>query len=69
MAVSPAEAVLIGDTVDDSVAAQIAGIGCILFDTGNGLHAGAALRQTGLTVVPSLADALVEVRRQRCGSG
>ncbi len=55
---APARAVMIGDTVDDAVAAAGAGLGCILLDGGGGLHTSEALAQAGATVVATLTEAM-----------
>jgi phosphoglycolate phosphatase-like HAD superfamily hydrolase len=55
-AASPA--VLIGDTVDDALAARGAGIACILIDGGAGLHETAAIVDAGAPVAKSFAEVL-----------
>jgi phosphoglycolate phosphatase-like HAD superfamily hydrolase len=50
--------VLVGDTVDDAVAAREAGIACILVDGGQGLHEPAAIAAAGAPVAADLAGAL-----------
>jgi phosphoglycolate phosphatase-like HAD superfamily hydrolase len=50
--------VLIGDTVDDALAARGAGVGCILVDGGEGLHDPAAVVEAGAPVAASLEEAL-----------
>ncbi|GAB2650885.1 HAD family hydrolase [Kribbella swartbergensis] len=52
----PADVVLIGDVVDDAVAAQAAGTECILVTTG--AMAPAALETTGVPVTNSVQEAL-----------
>lgn len=58
LGVPPSRTVLIGDTVDDAVAAHGAGIGCILLDGGAGLHELAAIAAAGAPVAVSLSEAL-----------
>ena len=58
LGVTRSRAVLIGDTVDDATAACGAGIVCILYDTGNGLHEQSDLLAVGVPVVASLLEAL-----------
>ncbi len=58
LGVPPSRTVLIGDTVDDAVAARGAGIGCILLDGGAGLHESAAIAAAGAPVAVSLSEAL-----------
>ena len=55
---APDRTVMIGDTVDDAVAAQEAGVGCLLLDGGAGLHTSDALAGAGVPVVASLAEAM-----------
>jgi phosphoglycolate phosphatase-like HAD superfamily hydrolase len=52
----PADVVLIGDVVDDAVAAQAAGTQCILVSTGAMTHT--ALETTGAPVTNSIQQAL-----------
>ncbi|TCO17340.1 phosphoglycolate phosphatase-like HAD superfamily hydrolase [Kribbella steppae] len=52
----PADVVLIGDVVDDALAAQAAGTHCILVNTGAMAHI--ALEATGLPVTNSIQEAL-----------
>ena len=54
----PARTVMIGDTVDDAVAAGGAGLECVLLDGGRGLHSSEALASAGVPVVASLAEAV-----------
>ncbi len=54
----PSRAVLIGDTVDDAVAAAGAGLDCVLLDSGGGLHTSEALAEAGVPVVATLAEAM-----------
>jgi phosphoglycolate phosphatase-like HAD superfamily hydrolase len=55
---TPARAVMIGDTVDDAVAAAGAGLDCVLLDGGGGLHTSEALAEAGVPVVATLAEAM-----------
>jgi phosphoglycolate phosphatase-like HAD superfamily hydrolase len=57
----PSRAVLIGDTVDDAVAARDAGVDCILLDGGGGLHTSGDLASTGVPVVATLSKAMALV--------
>jgi phosphoglycolate phosphatase-like HAD superfamily hydrolase len=50
--------VMIGDTLDDAVAAGAAGLDCVLLDGGSGLHSSEALASAGVPVVASLAAAM-----------
>jgi phosphoglycolate phosphatase-like HAD superfamily hydrolase len=52
----PADVVLIGDVVDDAVAAQAAGTQCVLVNTG--AMSRTALEITGLPVTDSIQEAL-----------
>ena len=61
---SGADAVLIGDTVDDAVAARSAGIGCVLLDGGAGLHEPEAIAAAGVPVAASLTEALALIDRR-----
>jgi len=58
LAIPPAQAVMIGDTVDDAVAATGAGLACVLLDGGGGLHTSEALGEAGVPVVATLGEAL-----------
>lgn len=55
-ALDPADVVLIGDVVDDALAAQSAGTSCILVSTGAMTRA--ALETTGVPVTTSIHEAL-----------
>ncbi|MEU4605634.1 HAD family hydrolase [Kribbella sp. NPDC023972] len=55
-ALDPADVVLIGDVVDDAVAAQAVGTGCILVTTGAMTRT--ALETTGVPVTNSVQEAL-----------
>jgi phosphoglycolate phosphatase-like HAD superfamily hydrolase len=55
-ALDPRDVVLIGDVVDDAVAAEAAGTGCILVNTG--AMSRAALETTGVPVTNSIQQAL-----------
>jgi phosphoglycolate phosphatase-like HAD superfamily hydrolase len=57
--------VLIGDTVDDAVAARDAGVDCILLDGGAGLHTSGELATAGVPVVATLAQAMALVVDER----
>ena len=52
----PREVVLIGDVVDDAVAAQHAGAGCVLVSTG--VMSAESLRESGFPVASSVSEAL-----------
>ena len=54
----PVRTVLVGDTVDDALAARGAGIACILLDGGDGLHERAALARAGAWLAEDLGTAL-----------
>jgi phosphoglycolate phosphatase-like HAD superfamily hydrolase len=54
----PARTVLIGDTVDDAIAARNAGLECVLLDDGGGLHTSDDLATAGVPVVATLAQAM-----------
>ena len=54
----PARTVVVGDTVDDALAARGAGIPCILLDGGAGLHERAALAEAGARLAVDLGAAL-----------
>ena len=56
--VVPSRTVLIGDTLDDALAARGAGIDCILLDLASGLHEPAAIRGAGVPVATGLSEAL-----------
>lgn len=55
-ALEPADVVLIGDVVDDAVAAEAAGTQCILVSTGAMTHT--ALEATGVPITNSVQEAL-----------
>jgi phosphoglycolate phosphatase-like HAD superfamily hydrolase len=67
----PSAAVLIGDTIDDAVAARDAGCDCVLLDGGAGLHMSEDLAAAGVPVVATLAQLttllLPPVRAERRG--
>ncbi|MGD0833644.1 MAG: HAD hydrolase-like protein [Candidatus Dormibacteria bacterium] len=65
LAPRPSRAVLIGDTVDDAVAARDAGVDCILLDGGAGLHTSGELATAGVPVVATLAQAMALVVDER----
>ena len=50
--------VMVGDTVDDALAARGAGIACILLDSGAGLHDSETIRRAGVPVAASVPEAL-----------
>jgi phosphoglycolate phosphatase-like HAD superfamily hydrolase len=56
-ALDPADVLLVGDVVDDAVAALAVGARCVLVTTG--VSAPAALRASGVPVVDSVAEALL----------
>ena len=58
LSIAPARPVMIGDTVDDAVAAAGAGLDCVLLDGGGGLHTSEALAEAGVPVVTTLAEAM-----------
>ena len=58
LGVAAARTVMIGDTVDDAVAAGGAGVDCVLLDGGGGLHSSDALAGAGVPVVATLAEAM-----------
>ena len=62
--------VMIGDTVDDAMAAGGAGLDCVLLDGGSGLHSSEALgRAAGVPVVASLAEAVDLLIPPAAGAG
>jgi phosphoglycolate phosphatase-like HAD superfamily hydrolase len=58
LAVDRAEVLLIGDVLDDAVAARAAGVRCVLVTTG--VMSRSALAAGGVPVVDSIAEALAE---------
>jgi phosphoglycolate phosphatase-like HAD superfamily hydrolase len=56
LGVDPTSVVLVGDSVDDAVAARSAGAACVLYS--GGFTAADKLRETGAPVVDSLIDAI-----------
>jgi phosphoglycolate phosphatase-like HAD superfamily hydrolase len=54
--VDPTDVLLIGDVLDDAIAAEAAGIRCVLVTTG--VMARPALESSGAPVVDSIAEAL-----------
>jgi len=58
LGVTPSRTVLVGDTVDDATAACGAGIACILYHTGNGLHEPSDMLAVGVPVAASMREAL-----------
>jgi phosphoglycolate phosphatase-like HAD superfamily hydrolase len=68
LGVPPRQTVLVGDTVDDAVAARGAGCWCILLDGGAGLHEPSALAAAGVPVAPDLRAVLTLLDALR-GSG
>jgi len=62
-------AVLVGDTVDDALAARGAGIGCILLGSGIGLHEPAALAASGAPLATSLRQAVLMAAGAALGTG
>ncbi|MHC0433445.1 HAD family hydrolase [Streptomyces sp. O3] len=59
--VDPARAVVIGDAVDDAVAARHVGAAAVLYTGGS--HSRASLAQAGVPVVDTLAEAVAEAER------
>ncbi|HYA00783.1 MAG TPA: HAD family hydrolase [Candidatus Binatia bacterium] len=64
LAVRRSSTVLIGDTVDDALAARTAGIASVLVDGGAGLHDSAAIAAAGAPVAESLPEALALLTSQ-----
>jgi phosphoglycolate phosphatase-like HAD superfamily hydrolase len=62
LGVAPSGTVMVGDTVDDAVAARGAGIACILLDGGAGLHDQETIRGAGVPVAAGVPEALVLLR-------
>ncbi len=60
LGMDPASVVLVGDSVDDAHAAEVAGASCVLYS--GGFTDGAALRATGAPVVGSLLEAVTLAR-------
>lgn len=58
LGITPSGTVMVGDTVDDAVAARGAGIACILLDSGAGLHDSETIRAAGAPVAAGLPEAL-----------
>ena len=54
----PARTVLVGDTVDDAVAARDAGCDCVLLDSGKGLHTSDDLATAAVPVLATMAQAM-----------
>ena len=65
--VSPARTVMVGDTVDDAVAARGAGIACILLDSRAGLHDSETIRGAGVPVAAGVPEALALLRPGSAG--
>jgi phosphoglycolate phosphatase-like HAD superfamily hydrolase len=65
--VSPTRTVMVGDTVDDAVAARGAGIACILLDSGAGLHDSETIRGAGVPVAADVPEALALLRPGSAG--
>lgn len=57
LALDPADVLLVGDVLDDAVAAEAAGARCVLVTTG--VSGRATLRAGGVPVVDSIAEALL----------
>lgn len=55
------DCVMIGDSVDDALAAQAAGADCVLY--AGGFTSAAKLRETGMPVVASLTEAVALARK------
>jgi phosphoglycolate phosphatase-like HAD superfamily hydrolase len=62
LGVAPSRTVMVGDTVDDAVAARGAGIACILLDSGAGLHDSETIRGAGVPVAAGVPEALALLR-------
>ena len=62
LGVAPSRTVMVGDTVDDAVAARGARIACILLDSGAGLHDSEAIRSAGVPVAAGVPEALALLR-------
>jgi phosphoglycolate phosphatase-like HAD superfamily hydrolase len=62
LGVAPSRTVMVGDTVDDAVAARGAGIACILLDSGAGLHDSETIRGAGVPVAAGVPEALAMLR-------
>ena len=62
LGVAPSRTVMVGDTVDDAVAARGAGIACILLDSGAGLHDSESIRAAGVPVAAGVPEALALLR-------
>ena len=62
LGVAPSRTVMVGDTVDDALAARGAGIACILIDSGAGLHDSETIRGAGVPVAADVPQALALLR-------
>jgi phosphoglycolate phosphatase-like HAD superfamily hydrolase len=62
LGVAPSRTVMVGDTVDDAVAARGAGIACILLDSGAGLHDSETIRSAGVPVAGGVPEVLALLR-------
>ncbi len=62
LGVAPSGTVMVGDTVDDALAARGAGIACILLDSGAGLHDPETIRSAGVPVAAGVPEALALLR-------
>jgi phosphoglycolate phosphatase-like HAD superfamily hydrolase len=62
LGVAPSGTVMVGDTVDDAVAARGAGIACILLDGGAGLHDQETIRGAGVPVAAGVPEVLALLR-------
>jgi phosphoglycolate phosphatase-like HAD superfamily hydrolase len=69
LGIAPVRTVMIGDTVDDAVAAEGAGLTCVLLDGGGGLHSSEALARAGVPVVATLAEAMGLLLPRAAGAG
>jgi phosphoglycolate phosphatase-like HAD superfamily hydrolase len=58
LGVAAERTVMVGDTVDDALAARGAGIACILLDSGTGLHDRETIRAAGVPVAATVPEAL-----------
>jgi phosphoglycolate phosphatase-like HAD superfamily hydrolase len=69
LGVAPSRTVMVGDTVDDAVAARGAGIACILLDSGAGLHDSESIRAAGVPVAAGVPEALALLRPGAASTG
>jgi phosphoglycolate phosphatase-like HAD superfamily hydrolase len=62
LGVALSRTVMVGDTVDDALAARGAGIACILLDSGAGLHDSETIRSAGVPVAAGVPEAFALLR-------